>query len=85
MEDLQTNSEHRQIASVHVKNDPDVITSTPDKETLSFSIFASNLMLDNMGNLLHDFPMFTEHNLSSIFITARNVSRLIKILTLGKR
>lgn len=85
MENLQTNSEHRQIASVHCYKWPRGQLIHAREATLSASIFTSNSTLDDMVNPLHNFPMFTKYNLSSIFITARNVSTFIKFLTLGKR
>lgn len=61
-------------------NTPDIISSSLDKVKCFVLIFASNTMLDHK---LHFFPNLhsrTEHNLSDIFITAREDWSIIKIL-----
>lgn len=67
-----------------VINGPEVISSSTDKAKIFASIFTSNSTLDNKGQRLPNFPRQTEHDLSNILISVREVSGLIKSLNPAK-
>lgn len=59
-------------------NSPKVISSLSDKTML----FASNVMLKDIGHSLPNFPHVTEHTLSNIFFTSWKSQDSSKVLTL---
>lgn len=61
-------------------NGPEVISSSLDKAKLIASIFALNSTLDDKGHPFSNIPCLTEHDLTNVLISVKEVSRLIKSL-----
>ena len=67
-----------------VINGPEVLSSALDKAKLFATNFAKNSTLDDQGYDLPSFPARTNNILSDIFISARDVAKLIKNLEINK-